>query len=106
MSTDRGGRRTGRNGQQGGAARPLVRLAPGIRVDGGVAKDDVVVLVGPQGKVQLNRIAAAILRLCDGTRDRDEVVAEVVRSSRRQTRAVEIVEFLDVARARGWIEER
>jgi hypothetical protein len=33
------------------------------------------------------------------------VVAEVVRSSHPRTRAVEIMEFLDVARARGWIDE-
>jgi hypothetical protein len=50
-------------------------------------------------------MAAAILRLCDGSRDRAGVVAEVVRSSHPRTRAVEIMEFLDVARARGWIDE-
>ena len=83
-----------------------VRLAPGIRLDGGGKdKDGVVVLVSPTGKVQLNRMAAAILRLCDGTRDRADVVAEVVRSSHPHTRAVEIMEFLDAARARGWIDE-
>jgi pyrroloquinoline quinone biosynthesis protein D len=59
----------------------------------------------PNGQVQLNRIAAAILRLCDGSRDRADVVAEVVRRSHPRTRAAEIIEFLDVARARGWIDE-
>jgi pyrroloquinoline quinone biosynthesis protein D len=82
-----------------------VRLAPGMRLDGGQEKDEVLVLMCPGGKVQLNRIAAAILRLCDGSRNREDVVAEVVRRSHQQTRAVEIIEFLDVARARGWIEE-
>lgn len=83
-----------------------VRLAPGIRLDGG-GKDTggVIVLVSPTGKVQLNRMAAAILRLCDGSRDRADLVAEVVRSSHPRTRAVEIMEFLDAARARGWIDE-
>ena len=33
------------------------------------------------------------------------VVAEVVRRSQPHTRAAEIIEFLDVARARGWIDE-
>lgn len=83
-----------------------VRLAPGIRLDGGKEKDGVLVLVLPSGRVQLNRMAAAILRLCDGSRDRADVVAEVVRTSHPHTRAVEIIEFLDVARARGWIDER
>jgi predicted RNA-binding protein len=50
-------------------------------------------------------MAAAILRLCDGSRDRENVVAEVVRRSQPHTRAKEIIEFLDVARARGWIDE-
>jgi pyrroloquinoline quinone biosynthesis protein D len=85
------------------AARPAVRLARGIRFDGGKDKDEV--LVCPDGKVQLNRTAAAILRLCDGSRNREDVVAEVMRRSHKQTRAVEIMEFLDVARTRGWIDE-
>jgi pyrroloquinoline quinone biosynthesis protein D len=82
-----------------------VRLAPGFRLDGGKEKDGVLVLVSPTGKVQLNRTAAAILRLCDGSRDRAAVVAEVVRSSHPRTRPFEIMEFLDVASARGWIDE-
>jgi pyrroloquinoline quinone biosynthesis protein D len=82
-----------------------VRLAPGVRLDGG-RENDAVVLVLSNGKVQLNRMAASILRLCDGSRDRAAVVAEVVRTSHPRTRAVEIIEFLDVARARGWIDEQ
>jgi len=62
------------------------------------------VLVCPDGKVQLNRIAATILRLCDGSRTRDEIVAEVARLAEGPTRIVEIVEFLDAAHARGWID--
>ncbi len=62
-------------------------------------------LMCPNGPVQLNQIAAGILQLCDGSRDRKDVVAEVVRRSNPRTRAAEIVEFLDAARARGWIDE-
>lgn len=62
-------------------------------------------LLCPEGKVQLNRTAAMILRLCDGSRNRHGVVTEVVRRSHQQTRAAEIIEFLDAARARGWIDE-
>jgi pyrroloquinoline quinone biosynthesis protein D len=82
-----------------------VRLAPGCRLDGGKEKDGVIVLVCPTGRVQLNRMAATILRLCDGSRDRADVVAEVVSSSHPRTRPAEIVEFLDAAHSRGWIEE-
>ena len=88
--------------------RRRVRLAQGIRLEGDKgdeAKDGVMVLLSPNGPVQLNRTAAAILRLCDGTRDREGVVAEVVRRSNPHTRTAEIIEFLDAARARGWIDE-
>ena len=86
-------------------ARAGVRLAPGVRLDGGQEKDGVLVLICPNGEVQLNRMAATVLRLCDGSRNREAVVAEVVRRSQPHTRAKEIIEFLDVARARGWIDE-
>jgi len=99
------GRRPVSNRKQGRATRAVVRLAPGCRLDGGGEKDGVLVLVCPNGEVQLNRMAETILLLCDGSRDRDDVVAEVVRRSHPGTRAAEIVEFLDVARARGWIDE-
>jgi pyrroloquinoline quinone biosynthesis protein D len=98
-----GGRRPAGSRKQ--ASRAAVRLAAGVSIDGGKEKDGVLVLVCPNGNVQLNRMAAAILRLCDGSRDRQGVVAEVVRRGDSQTREVEIIEFLDAARARGWIDE-
>jgi pyrroloquinoline quinone biosynthesis protein D len=88
--------------------RRRVRLAQGIRLEGDKgdeAKDGVMVLLSPNGPVQLNRTAAAILRLCDGSRDREGIVAEVGRRSNPHTRPAEIIEFLDAARARGWIDE-
>ncbi|HEX4973650.1 MAG TPA: pyrroloquinoline quinone biosynthesis peptide chaperone PqqD [Steroidobacteraceae bacterium] len=84
--------------------RALIRLAAGVRLDGGTEKKGGIVLVCPNGNVQLNRMAETILRLCDGSRAREEVVA-VVRRSHPHTRAVEIIEFLDAAHARGWIDE-
>lgn len=108
MSTDRGRRKTGRSRSRDRApgSRPaVIRLAPGVRIDGGEEKHGVLVLVYPDGKVQLNKGAATILRLCDGSRNREGIVAEVMRRSRRHALAVEIVEFLDVAQARGWIIE-
>lgn len=61
------------------------------------------VLVSPNGKVQLNDGATAILRLCDGSRTSDEIVAEAMRASCGETLASDVTEFLDVARTRGWI---
>ena len=94
-----------RSKKQSGAPRPVVRLAQGVRIDGDEEQKDAFVLVSPDGTVQLNRTAAAILRLCDGSHDWDSLVAEVVRRSSNQARAPEIIEFLNVARARGWIDE-
>ena len=99
------GRRPVSSQKQGRRTRAVVRLAPGVHLDGGKEKDGVLVLVCPNGNVQLNRMAETILLLCDGSRDREGVVAEVVRRSDPHTRAVEIIEFLDAARARGWIDE-
>jgi pyrroloquinoline quinone biosynthesis protein D len=67
--------------------------------------DGQAVLVGPAGRVQLNGSAVAILRLCDGSRSRAEVVAEMVRRSRSHLLVSDIGEFLDAARARKWIVE-
>jgi pyrroloquinoline quinone biosynthesis protein D len=64
-----------------------------------------LVLVCPEGNVQLNETAAVILRLCDGSRDRAQIVAEAVLGTRGQTQPTAITEFLDAAVARGWIHE-
>jgi pyrroloquinoline quinone biosynthesis protein D len=87
-----------------------VCLAPGIRLDGsgllGNEKNDAtLVLVCPEGNVQLNRIAAAILSLCDGSRARAQIVTEILRDTSNQARPADIEEFLDAAAARRWIAE-
>ena len=87
------------------AARICVRLAPGIHLRGAEENGAQVVLVCPEGNVQLNSVAAAILGLCDGSRDRVQVVAEVLHRTCNRARSAEIVEFLDAAVARGWIQE-
>ena len=87
------------------AARIGVRLAPGIHLRGAEDSGGLAVLVCPEGNVQLNSVAAAILGLCDGSRDRVQVVAEVLQTTRNRARSAEIVEFLDAAVARGWIHE-
>lgn len=82
-----------------------VRLAPGIYLRGREESGAQVVLVCPEGNVQLNSMAAAVLGLCDGARDRAQVVAEVLQKTGNRARSADIVEFLDAAVARGWINE-
>lgn len=108
MSTDRGRGRVGNKTQRGPAQKSKrggLRLARGVRLDDGERKGDIPVLVCRTGRVQLNGSAVAILRLCDGSRNREELVAELTSRSRAHTLAADIVAFLDVARARGWLIE-
>lgn len=81
--------------------RAGVRLAPGFRLAERRRNDYVLVL--PAGLVQLNDTAAAILRLCDGSRSRAKIVAELARRFPRETLADDVNEFLDAAHGRGWI---
>ena len=93
------------SGIKDSALRGPVSLAPGIRLDGRRDSDATLVLVCPEGNVQLNRIAAAILRLCDGSRGRAQIVTEILRDTSNQARSADIEEFLDAAVARRWIDE-
>jgi coenzyme PQQ biosynthesis protein PqqD len=99
----------GRRRRKGDAGRVphAIRLADGVHLLTVAASGRTapLVLVCADGKVQLNGSAASILKLCDGTRDRDSIVAQLVQESQRTSLAREIVEFLEVARARGWIVE-
>ena len=62
-------------------------------------------LAGPAGIVQLNESAAAILALCDGTLTREQIIARVLPRSKDDSFAVDVREFLNAARRRGWIVE-
>lgn len=115
MSKDRGRRRTVKSTRDRAVprSRPTVQLAQGAYVDGSAGINGTSggdgstaqnrVLVCAEGKVQLNSGAAAILQLCDGSRDRDGIVTELMRDSHRHALAGEIEEFLDAALSRGWI---
>lgn len=105
---ERGRRQNPRAGnkEQAAKAQPAgVQLASGVRLEKGDERPDSLVLVSPEGKVQLNEAAVAILRLCDGSRTREAIVAEATQVAGGGTLTADIIEFLDVARSRGWIVE-
>jgi hypothetical protein len=81
-----------------------VRLAPGIYLRGREDSGAQVVLVCPDGNVQLNSLAAAILELCDGSLDRVQIVAEILQKTDNRARSADIIEFLDAAGAHGWVQ--
>jgi pyrroloquinoline quinone biosynthesis protein D len=62
-------------------------------------------LTGPAGIVQLNESAAAILALCDGTLTREQIIARILPRAKDDSFAVDVREFLNAARRRGWIVE-
>jgi pyrroloquinoline quinone biosynthesis protein D len=76
-------------------------LAPGRQLQQSAAGP---ILVSRAGPIRLNASAAAILELCDGTRTREEIVAQAVGSG-ADGLAGDVREFLDAASRRGWIIE-
>jgi pyrroloquinoline quinone biosynthesis protein D len=64
---------------------------------------DAHVLLFPEGMITLNPSAAAILGLCDGTRDAAGVVAELEQRFPGTRLGPEVLSFLEVAHGRGWI---
>jgi pyrroloquinoline quinone biosynthesis protein D len=81
-----------------------VRLAPGRQLQEDSAGDGHF-LAGPAGIVQLNESAAAILALCDGTLTREQIIARILPRSKDDSFAVDVREFLNAARRRGWSVE-
>ena len=83
-----------------------VCLATGIQLEVPGESGAQAVLICPEGRVQLNLTAAAILGLCDGSREREQIVSEVLVRTRNRARPAEILAFLDAAVARGWLREQ
>ncbi len=61
------------------------------------------VLLYPEGMVQLNPSAAAVLELCDGSLDADGIVAALEAKYPGAELAADVRQFLEVADERGWL---
>jgi len=61
------------------------------------------VILYPEGMVELNLPAAEILKLCDGTRTVDMIVAELERKFETTGLRDDIVGMLESALENGWI---
>lgn len=61
------------------------------------------VLLYPEGIVKLNRTAAAILEACTGASSIKAGTAELSCRYRRNDLGSEVLEFLEIAHAKGWI---
>lgn len=61
------------------------------------------VLLYPEGMVQLNDTAAAILSFCDGKRNVGEVVAALEQEYEAEGLYDDVAEFLEAAVDNGWV---
>ena len=63
------------------------------------------VILYPEGMVELNQSSAEILKLCDGTRNLDQIVSELEQKFNTSGLNNEISAFLEVAIQNGWINQ-
>ncbi|GFO71514.1 pyrroloquinoline quinone biosynthesis protein D [Bathymodiolus japonicus methanotrophic gill symbiont] len=63
------------------------------------------VILYPEGMVELNQSSAEILKLCDGTRNLDQIVADLEEKFSTTDLKNDITGFLEVALNNGWIQQ-
>lgn len=61
------------------------------------------VLLYPEGMVKLNQSAAEILKLCDGSRTLEQLVADLEVAFGTSDLMSEVTTFADHAKQRGWL---
>lgn len=81
--------------------RPIA-IAPGFRLQWEPAQDAHVLLY-PEGMVRLSESAGAILSRCDGSRSLEDVLTSLREAFPGADLEGDVVEFLEIALARGWI---
>lgn len=77
-------------------------LSSGYRLQWEPAQDCHVLLY-PEGMVQLNGPAAAILQQVDGQRDLATIIATLEQDFQQSGLGDDVIEFIDTARQRGWL---
>lgn len=64
------------------------------------------VILYPEGMVELNQSSAEILKLCDGTRQLEQLVKELEIKFEMPNLMNDVSAFLDVALKNGWITQK
>ncbi|MDT7835284.1 pyrroloquinoline quinone biosynthesis peptide chaperone PqqD [Aquabacterium sp. OR-4] len=88
--------------QQAATLSCVPRIGAGFRLQWEPAQNAHVLLY-PEGLVKLNGSAGEILTRCDGARSVAELVALLEAAFSAQGLAPDVLAFLDMARAQGWI---
>ncbi|NOQ16900.1 MAG: pyrroloquinoline quinone biosynthesis peptide chaperone PqqD [Methyloprofundus sp.] len=81
-----------------------IQISPMHRLQWEEAQQKDVILY-PEGMVELNQSSAEILKLCDGTRDLDQIVVDLEQKFATTGLKNDITSFLDVALNNGWIKQ-
>lgn len=81
-----------------------IQFSPMHRLQWEEAQQKDVILY-PEGMVELNQSSAEILKLCDGTRNLDEIVIDLEKKFSTSGLKNDITSFLDVALNNGWIQQ-
>ncbi len=63
------------------------------------------VILYPEGMVELNQSSAEILKLCDGSRNLTQIVAELEQKFATSGLTDDITNFLNIALNNGWIQQ-
>ena len=82
--------------------RPI-SIAPGFRLQWEESQG-AHVLLDPEGMVRLSESAGAILSRCDGERTLDGVLDSLREAFPGADLDADVVQFLNLAREKGWIE--
>ncbi len=81
-----------------------IQFSPMHRLQWEEAQQKDVILY-PEGMVELNQSSAEILKLCDGTRNLDQIVIDLEEKFATSGLKNDISSFLDVALNNGWIQQ-
>jgi pyrroloquinoline quinone biosynthesis protein D len=82
-------------------ARPRLRDPFRLEWNGETRAYEVIL---PLGRIELNRSAGEILMLCDGTRELDDIIAELETRFAMHGLAADVYRFIDQARCFGWFD--
>ena len=83
-------------------ADAIPKLSTGFRLQWEQAQNCHVLLY-PEGMVQLNGTAAAILQKVDGKHDLTAIISMLEKDFGQTGLSADVTEFVDTARQRGWL---
>ncbi len=81
-----------------------IKFSPMHRLQWEEAQQKDVILY-PEGMVELNQSSAEILKLCDGSRKPDQIIADLEQKFATTGLTNDITAFLEVALKNGWIQQ-